>query len=141
MFLWWLGLAILFRYGLAQQVCKSSDTDACKCDLVDGRGVVDISIGKQDKTPLFDKVMDPGGYYMYAYNPCYDFTSQNGSISGLATLQYNDESKQFYDIGQQSGTDLKSVRVGNQVHWPASTGSLYLRPPGKTVLKAPVQKA
>ncbi|XP_077968995.1 uncharacterized protein LOC144422898 [Styela clava] len=45
------------------------------------------------------------------------------------------------DLNSISKTDLKSVRVGNQVHWPASTGSLYLRPPGKTVLKAPVQKA
>lgn len=43
----------LSRFCDSQTVCKGGDNNACRCDLVNGKGVIDLSFGsKEPSKPL-----------------------------------------------------------------------------------------
>uniref|UniRef100_H2Z8L3 Cation-dependent mannose-6-phosphate receptor n=1 Tax=Ciona savignyi TaxID=51511 RepID=H2Z8L3_CIOSA len=78
---------ILLYCASAEQslVCKTSDKQPCKCDLLDGSGIIDISpLGYQNKSARWNNINGPDSF-TYFYNPCYSFTYQD--LSNLALLQ------------------------------------------------------
>ncbi|XP_077976134.1 uncharacterized protein LOC120336469 [Styela clava] len=101
--------------GLTQTICKNNDKDTCKCDLVNGSGVIDITFGNTNRTALYHRPNPHGGPYVYEYNPCYEFTSIEGSVSGLATIMYSEYLHNYYDLGKQKNSTWKLDKNGSLV--------------------------
>nr|XP_039265627.1 cation-dependent mannose-6-phosphate receptor-like [Styela clava] len=96
------------KIAYTHKTCRHGDIDTCRCDLVNGSGVIDISFGNQDETPLYKDLKGPDN--TYAYNPCYAFSSDDG-ITGLAALG-NDGYGNF-GVGQQKGASWNTDESGS----------------------------
>nr|XP_002126668.1 putative mannose 6-phosphate receptor-like protein C530.09c [Ciona intestinalis] len=92
-------------------VCKDGDNEPCRCDLVDGSGIIDISSLGNHSYPRWTNISAPTPLNgpLYSYNPCYPFT--DGNLKNLAALQIASGDK--YDIGSQ--TTAVFVQVGDQI--------------------------